>query len=67
MCASVDVEHPEVWYEIGYCYDQLERLEDSVAAYDQQIDVDPYAQNAWYNRGIVLNRLERFDRGCRIV
>ena len=30
-------------------------------AYDHQIDVDPYAQNAWYNRGIVLNRLGRYD------
>ena len=36
------------------------REQDSVASYDRHLDIDPYSHDAWYNRGIVLNRITRY-------
>lgn len=48
-------------FEIAYCYEQLDRLENSVLFYNKYLDIAPYAHKVWYNLGIIYNRLQRYE------
>ncbi len=52
-----DKEHKDAYYELGYCFDFLDMLKESVMAYDEHLKYSPMNYTAWYNRGFVLNRM----------
>ena len=53
---QIDANYIDAWYELGYCYDYLDKPEESIRCYNEHINHDPYNYNAWYNKAIVLNR-----------
>ena len=59
-------EHRDGWYELGYCYDFGDRLEESLFCYTRHLELDPYNHNGWYNRGIVLNRMLRYNQAIEL-
>ena len=58
---ETNINHESALYELAYCLDVTDKLEDSLAYYQEFIDRDPYSSYAWYNLGIVFNKLMRFD------
>ena len=38
----------------------LQRHEEAIASYDKALELNPDDDQAWYNRGIVLNNLQQF-------
>ena len=60
-------ENKDAMFELGFCYDFMDRLEESLKCYDEHLNLDPYNYNAWYNRGIVLNRMGDFTRSSTVT
>ena len=56
-----NITHEGSLYELAFCLDIVGQLESSLAYYKKFIDEDPYSTAAWYNLGIVCNKLERFE------
>ena len=48
-------------YELSYCLELMGLLETSVSYYQKFIDTDPYSEYAWYNIGIVYNKLKQYE------
>ena len=56
-----NLTHEGALYELAYCLDVVGQLETSISYYRKFIDEDPFSAPAWYNLGIVCNKLERYD------
>lgn len=57
---QVDQEH--LLYDMGYCYHQLELMDEGIAFFEEQIALNPYADAAWYNQGILYNQAGLFEK-----
>ena len=55
-------ENIDFLFKIGVCYENLDRFDDSIAAYNRAIDLDPFSESAWYNLGIVYNSIGDYDK-----
>ena len=51
----------QVWYNRGNALDNLGRLEEAIASYDQALAIKPDDNQAWYNRGVALGKLGRLE------
>ncbi|HEY5825059.1 MAG TPA: tetratricopeptide repeat protein, partial [Cyclobacteriaceae bacterium] len=60
-CIEINISHDGALYELAFCLDVVGQLEGSLSYYKKFIDEDPYSTAAWYNLGIVCNKLEKFD------
>ena len=40
----------------------LQRYEEAVDSYEQALDLKPHFYQAWYNLGVVLGELRRYER-----
>ena len=49
-------------FKIGVCYESLDRIEESLKAYNRAIDLDPFSECAWYNIGIAYNRINEYEK-----
>src|SRR5436190_632705 len=49
-------------YELAFCFEFTDKLNESVEFYKQFIDRCPYSFPAWYNLGNVYNRTSDFDQ-----
>ena len=49
-------------FKLGVCYENLDRIDESLDAYNRAIDLDPFSECAWYNIGIAYNRINEFDK-----
>lgn len=45
-----------VLYEMGFCYNKLNKLDKSIQFYIKYLDIEPYSDNVWYNLGIIYNK-----------
>ena len=59
---KIEKEHKDSYYELGYCYDFLDMLSESIKSYDKHLEFSPMNYTAWYNRGIVLNRMGKISQ-----
>jgi len=56
-----NINHEGSLYELAFCLDVAGQLDGSLSYYKKFIDEDPYSSAAWYNLGIVCNKLEKFE------
>ena len=49
-------------FKIGVCYESLDRIDESLDAYNRAIDLDPFSECAWYNIGIAYNRIGEYEK-----
>lgn len=49
-------EDASVLYEMGFCYNKLNKLNKSIEFYTKYLDIEPYSDNVWYNLGIIYNK-----------
>ena len=61
-CVLKDELYSEAWYELGYCYENSDQLENALIAYDKFIEIEPYNATGWYNRGIVQIRIGEMEK-----
>ena len=57
---QVDQEH--LLYDLGYCYHQLDLMDDGIAFFEEQINQNPFSDAAWYNQGILYNQAGLFEK-----
>ncbi|NJO04027.1 MAG: tetratricopeptide repeat protein [Bacteroidia bacterium] len=57
---EINIGHEGSLYELAFCLDVVGQLEGSLSYYKKFIDEDPYSAAAWYNLGIVCNKLEKY-------
>src|SRR5690606_13339557 len=61
FCLEDNMEDQDALYELAFCYDVLDRHEESIEFYLQYIDSDPYSYAAWYNLGNAYHKLELYE------
>ncbi len=44
-------KNPELLYELAFCYEQQENFDKAIDINHQIIDIDPFANEAWFNLG----------------
>lgn len=49
-------------YELAYCYDQLEEVENAIKSYSDFIDDNPYSFTAWYNLANAYSKNENYEK-----
>src|SRR3546814_9774721 len=59
---SSDVCSSDLLYELAFCFDIIDRQEESIAFYQKYIDEEPYSYAAWYNLGNAFNKLGLFEK-----
>lgn len=52
----------ETYYDISFCYFQLEDIDGAITFFQGQIDKNPYSDLAWYNLGLCYNKIELFEK-----
>ena len=63
LVAERDPDYSEVYYELGFCYENYSQLDKALQSYDKFLELDPYNPNGWYNRGIVLVKMNKLEQG----
>lgn len=48
---AMEEKNTDVLYEIAYCQEQKEQFDDAMLTYNAILDIDPYANEAWFNLG----------------
>jgi tetratricopeptide (TPR) repeat protein len=55
-------ENIELLYELAFCYEQSENFDKAIAINSQIIDIDPFANEAWFNLGQLYFALQDFPK-----
>jgi len=58
---KLDVENEDALYDLAFCLELEDKLKESITFYQNFIDNDPYSCYAWYNLGIIHNKLLNFE------
>jgi tetratricopeptide (TPR) repeat protein/uncharacterized RDD family membrane protein YckC len=56
-----DSQNADVWFYLGYCYDELGRWQDAIESYKQAIRIKPDYALAHYNLGVAYDKLGRYQ------
>jgi tetratricopeptide (TPR) repeat protein len=59
---ELDPDNDSILYEIGYCFEVVNRTEDSIKFFLQYIDRNPYSEAAWFNLGIAYSNIELYEK-----
>jgi len=51
----------EVWFQRGYCLDELGRYEEALVSSEEALRIKPDYASAWHNKGNALNELGRYE------
>jgi tetratricopeptide (TPR) repeat protein len=63
--SSNDSNNPAVWKAKAYALLEAERYNESLAAYDTVIQIDPQRPDAWTGKGNALEKLGRHDEAVK--
>ena len=58
---EVNINHEDALLELTTCLDLTDQLGASLPFYTKFIDADPYSASAWYNMGIVNDKLKKYE------
>lgn len=59
---AVFTDETELYNDIAFCFERLNRFEDSLVYYEKYLDKDPFNDNVWFNVGTIHARELRFDK-----
>lgn len=62
---AIEPDYEEALIELSYCYEQLDRLEETIPFYDVLIDQNPFSYFAWFHLGKVYHKLDRFKEAAQ--
>lgn len=57
---KLDRSYMPVIYEMAFCYDKMGDNENSIKFYKRYIDQEPFSRDAWYNLGLVYNKINKY-------
>lgn len=55
-------QNVELLYELAFCHEQSEDFDKAIAANKRIIDIDPFANEAWFNLGQLYFALQKFTK-----
>lgn len=55
-------QNAELLYELAFCYEQNENFENAIAVNIRIIDIDPFANEAWFNLGQLYFAMQDFTK-----
>ena len=58
----MDSKNEDAIFDMVNVLDTLDMLEETIPFYEEIIDSDPFSHSAWYNLGLVYDRLFNFDK-----
>ncbi|MDD1729595.1 MAG: tetratricopeptide repeat protein [Methanospirillum sp.] len=48
---------PQVFIELGNCFDNLNRYDDAIISYEKALQIDPFHPDALFNKGMCLKKI----------
>ena len=55
-------ENETALYELGFCYDVSEKIEDGKAYFEEFVNLHPYSYIGWFNLGITFGKLKLYEK-----
>ncbi len=52
----------EYYNDLAFCYERLDKLEQSINYYNKYLDKDPFNDNVWFNLGTVFARQGKYEK-----
>jgi Tetratricopeptide repeat./Bacterial transcriptional activator domain. len=62
IAVSEDPDNENLWFDIAYCYDRLDKVPEAIKAYTRYLDFDPFNDSAWYNLGLIYSRESEHEK-----
>ena len=60
--SEINRENDAVLFEIGFCFETLNKTSEAIAFFNKVIDHHPYSMPGWYSLGLFLNKNEEFEK-----
>jgi tetratricopeptide (TPR) repeat protein len=54
----------ELLFELAFAYDKVDKPYVALSIYRQLLDLNPFAENAWYNKGLLMVKIGEIEKGC---
>jgi tetratricopeptide (TPR) repeat protein len=64
---EINPAHEASLFELGYCYDMAEELENGVEFFNTYLDAHPYSFVGWYNLALCYEKLTFFEMAIKAV
>ena len=61
QCIEINQSNEAALYELFFCLEESEMMDDILPFYQKFVDEDPYSYAAWFNLGVTYSKLEQFD------
>lgn len=61
ICLEEDLEDQTALYNIVYCYEFLNQVEDAILFLESYINQNPYSEIAWHQQGRLLYDLKKYE------
>jgi len=56
---EISPKYSQALYELGVCFECMNKHDDAVAFYEKAIKIDPFHADAWFNKGMNLKKMGR--------
>jgi len=60
-CLQINTSNSLALYDLAYCAERLDKLDEAVACYQKYLDIEPYAENGWFNLGMIYTREQKYE------
>src|SRR5690606_10980632 len=64
---EINPEHEPSLFELGYCYDMAQELENGVDFFQNYVDDYPYSFVGWYNLALCFEKLSLFEKAIEAI
>ena len=55
----------EVIFDLAFCLERIDEIEESCQLYERYVTSDPFSKLAWYNLGVVYNKLNLYKKSIQ--
>ena len=55
---AIDNNNLSVIFDLAFCHERINEIEESRILYEKYVEEDPFSKIAWYNLGVVYNKLQ---------
>lgn len=64
---EINPEHEPSLFELGYCFDMAQELENGVDFFQDYVDNYPYSFVGWYNLALCFEKLSLFEKAIEAI